>query len=101
MNLLRPLCINPKALAQNCIHGIYDYAKTLIGPPGTKIQIYNKDRRSWDEKSFDRLNIGPNLNHYRVFQCYNPQTKTVLDGCDTIGWVDKNNPISDIDPKTI
>ena len=41
-NLLRPSIINPKLSAYAQLHGAFDFNRTLLAPPGTKIIIHDK-----------------------------------------------------------
>jgi hypothetical protein len=49
LNLLRQSRLNPKLSAHAQLHGLFDYNKTPLAPPGTKVIIHEKpDRRgSW------------------------------------------------------
>jgi hypothetical protein len=42
LNLLRQSRINPKLSAHAQLHGIFDYNKTPLAPPGTKVIIHEK-----------------------------------------------------------
>ena len=42
LNLLRPLRINPKLSAHAILNGIYDFNKTPMAPPGTKVVVRTK-----------------------------------------------------------
>jgi hypothetical protein len=49
LNLLRQSRINPKLSAHAQLHGIFDYNKTPLAPPGTKVILHEKPdhRGSW------------------------------------------------------
>lgn len=101
MNLLRPSHINEAFSAYNQIHGVFNYDVTPIGLPGTRVCTFNKEGKTWDSKSFGGFYIGPSMKHYCSFQCYNPKTKAILDGCNTIAWIVKNNPVYKADPRVV
>lgn len=42
MNLMRPSRINPAISAYNQVHGIFDFNKTPLAPPGYKILIHDR-----------------------------------------------------------
>ena len=67
LNLLRPSRINKKLSAYAQLHGAFDFNRTPLAPPGTKIIIHNKPaiRGSWATQVYEGWYIGPALNHYR------------------------------------
>ena len=56
--------------------GNFDFNKTPLAPPGTKIVIHAKPnkRDSWSFNGKDGQYIGPAMNHYRCITCYIPST---------------------------
>ena len=72
LNLLCPSRINPKLSAYSQLHGAFDFNRTLLAPPGTKIIIHNKPaiRGSWATRGYEGWCIGPALNHYRCHTVY-------------------------------
>jgi hypothetical protein len=50
LNLLRPSIRNPKISAYTILEGTFDYNKTPLAPPGTKVIIHKKplQRKTWD-----------------------------------------------------
>ena len=67
LNLLRPSRINPKLSAYAQLHGAFDFNRTPLAPPGTKIIIHDKPaiRGSWATRGYEGWYIGPAPNHYR------------------------------------
>ena len=49
INLLRACRINPKISAHNAVFGAFDFNKTPLAPPGTKVIVHKKldNRRTW------------------------------------------------------
>ena len=79
--------------AYEAVHGPFNFNKTPMGPPGTRVEILNKNGASWDPKSLSGSYVGPSMHHYCCYDCYYPTTNALLCRCDTIGWIDKNNPL--------
>jgi hypothetical protein len=76
LNLLRPSRLNPHLSAQALLHGAFDFNKTPLAPPGTKVQVHLKpdQRPSWSSHSISGWYIGPAPLHYRCFTTYIPST---------------------------
>ena len=74
LNLLRSSRINPKLSAYVQLFGVFDYNKTPIAPPGTKIVAHVKPtvQGTWDLNGEMGWYVGPSLNHYRNVNCYFP-----------------------------
>ena len=69
LNLLRPSRCNPTKSAYEILEGNFDYNKTPLAPPGTKVLMFNAPliRKSWDPHCEEGWYVGPALNHYRCF----------------------------------
>ena len=67
LNLLRPCRVNPKISAYNAIFGSFDFNKSPLAPPGTKVVIQEKpdNHRSWAPRGTKDWCVGPALEHYR------------------------------------
>ena len=50
LNLLRRSQINPRLSAEAQLNGVFDYNRTSMAPPGTKVLIHKilQQRRTWD-----------------------------------------------------
>ena len=72
LNLLCPSRINPELSAYSQLHGAFDFNRTLLAPPGTKIIIHNKPaiREIWATRGYEGWCIGPALNNYRCHTVY-------------------------------
>ena len=72
LNLLRPSRINPKRSASAQLHGAFDFKRTQLVPPGTKIVIHNKPsiRGIWATRGYEGWYISPASNHYRCHTVY-------------------------------
>ena len=76
LNLLRPSQINPKLSAYAQLHDAFDFNRTLLAPPGTKIIIHDKPaiRESWATRGHEGYYIGPTSNHYCCHTVYTNHT---------------------------
>lgn len=76
LNIVRPCRVNPSLSAYHYVWGAYDFNKTPLAPPGTKIVAHNKlDRRgSWAPHGEEGWYVGPAMDHYRCWRCYIPST---------------------------
>ena len=77
LNLLRPSRINPKVSAEAILNGSFDYNKTLLAPPGTRVIVHEAPsvRRTWAQHGVDGWYIGGAPEHYRCHQCYIAKTR--------------------------
>ena len=77
--LLRSSRTNPKLSSYAYLFGNFDFNKTPLAPPGTKIVIHNRPttRPSWGFHGDEGFYIGPAMDHYRCVKCYIPKTRAV------------------------
>ncbi len=76
LNLLRQSRINPKLSAYAQIHGAFDYNRTPIAPPGTRIISHVKadKRTSWAPHGDAGWYTGPAMEHYRCHRVHITKT---------------------------
>ena len=76
LNLLRPSRINPLLSAEALLNGAFDYNKTPLAPPGTKVLVHETpgNRRTWAPHGVDGWYLGSAPEHYRCFRVYIPST---------------------------
>ena len=76
VNLLRNARVNPTLSAWSYLFRPFDFNKTPLAPPGTKLVIHKKptNRKSWDFHGEDGYYIGPAMDHYRCITAYIPKT---------------------------
>jgi hypothetical protein len=69
LNLLRRSLISPQLSVQAHMHGAFDFNRTPVSPPGTKVLIHKKPnvRETWAPHTIEGWYLGPTLCHY---QCY-------------------------------
>jgi hypothetical protein len=77
LNMLRTSRINPKLSASTHIDGQYDYNRSPMAPPGTRIISHETPsrRRTWAPHVQDGWLIGPALEHYRCYTVYVNKTR--------------------------
>ena len=80
LNLQRSSHVNPNLSTYSYLFGNFDFNKTPMAPPGSKILFHIKPA----QHAFGDLNgilgfyIAPALNHYRCLTYYNPTTKSEI-----------------------
>ena len=69
LNLLRSSCINPNLSAWAKVHGTFDFNRTPLAPPGTRVLIHEPStvRETWAPHAVEGWYIGPALQHYRCY----------------------------------
>ena len=77
LNLMRPSRINPRLSAEAQLNGAFDYNKTPLAPPGTKVLIHETPnrRRTWAVHGVDGWYIGGAPEHYRCYRVYATKTR--------------------------
>ena len=79
LNLLRAARVNPRLSAYAYLFGHFDFNRTPVAPPGTKVLVHDKPtaRKSFDPRGTDGWYVGPAPEHYRCVQCYIPRTRSI------------------------
>lgn len=87
LNLLRGSRINPRLSAYAQIYGAFDFNRTPLAPPGTRVLIHEKPavRETWAPHAVDGWYIGPAMNHYRCFRVWACETAAQR-VADTLSW---------------
>jgi hypothetical protein len=77
LNLLRTSRINPNLSAYSQLNGNFDFNRTPLAPPGTKIVVHVKPdkRKSWDPHGNTGWYTGPAMEHYRCYRVYVTKTQ--------------------------
>jgi hypothetical protein len=72
LNLLRRSRINPQLSAQAQINGAFDFNRTPLVPPGTKVLIHEKPttRGTWAPHAVEGWYFGPAQRHYRCYRVW-------------------------------
>ena len=81
LNLLRSSRIHPSLSAYASLFRQFDFNRTLLAPPGTKIvdHLSADTRTSFGQHGQVGWYIGPSLEHYRCWKCYFPDTMSKRD----------------------
>ena len=76
LNLLKSARRYPSLFVYASLLGNFDYNKTPMAPPGTRIIVHEKsnNRLSWAGHGTKAWCIGPSMEHYLCFKCYMPVT---------------------------
>ena len=76
LNLLRPSRLNPKLSAHAQLEGAFDFNRTPLAPPGTRVIVHEKpnQRRTWAPHGIDGWYIGPAMDHYQCYRVWIPST---------------------------
>ena len=77
LNLLRRSHINPRLSAYAQLNGQFDFNRTPLAPPGTRVLFHQKaaKRGTWAPHSQEGWYVGPAMEHYRCYRIYFPQTR--------------------------
>ncbi len=67
LNLLRQSRINPRLSSEAQLNGAFDFNKTPLAPPGTRVIIHEQTgvRRTWSVHGTNGWYLGPAPEHYR------------------------------------
>eukprot|EP00978_Attheya_sp_CCMP212_P039740 scaffold209632_cov37-Attheya_sp.AAC.1 len=87
LNLLRGSRINPKLSAYAQVHGAFDFNRTPLAPPGTRVLVHEKPdvRASWAAHAVGGWYLGPAINHYRCYKVWISET-TSKRVANTLTW---------------
>ena len=69
--------INPQLSAYAQMFGAFDFNRTPLGPPGTKLVVYENPtvRETWAPHGVDGWYNGPAMHHYRCFNTWIVDTR--------------------------
>jgi hypothetical protein len=76
LNLLRASRLNPQLSSEAQLNGAFDYNRTPLAPPGTKVIVHETSsvRQSWAPHGVNGWYIGAASHHYRCWRVFIPQT---------------------------
>ena len=77
LNMLRASRQHPQLSAHTVLEGFFDFNKTPLAPPGTRVVLHKKpsQRLSWDPQSTEGWYLGPVLEHYRCYRVFVNKSK--------------------------
>ena len=88
LNLLRNSKVHPALSSWTYLFGNFDFNKSPLVPPGTKLVLYSKpsNHKSWAFHDEQGWYVGPVLEHYRCITVYKPKThkEQITDTADLI-----------------
>jgi hypothetical protein len=87
LNFLRRSRINPPLSAQAQINGAFDFNRTPLAPPGTKVLIHEKPstRGTWAPHAIAGCYLGPAQRRYRCYRVWAWATNSERIA-DTLAW---------------
>jgi hypothetical protein len=94
LNLLRGSRVNPKLSAYAQLFGPFDFNRTPLGPPGTRVLVHElpKNRGSWAPHAVLGYYTGPAFDHYRCFKTWILETGSERIA-DTLAWFPTQVPL--------
>jgi hypothetical protein len=94
LNLLRGSRVNPRLSAQAQLHGAFDFNRTPLGPPGTRVFIHElPDKRgTWSLHAVLGFCTGPASDHYRCFKVWVLETSSERIA-STLRWFSSQVPL--------
>ena len=77
LNLLRASHLNPSLSAYAQVWGTFDFNRTPLAPPGTKVMVHEKpmDRETWAPHASEAWYTGPAMHHYRCYKVWVWETR--------------------------
>lgn len=87
LNMLRGSRMNPRLSAHVQLHGLFDFNRTPIAPPGIRVLVHEKpnQRTTWSPHALDGWYVGPALNSYGCYNIWIWDTRAER-VCDTVSW---------------
>jgi hypothetical protein len=85
LNMVRGSRMNPKLSAWDQLSGVFDYNRTPLGPPGTRVLVHEKSHQhgTWTPHGKDAWYIGPAFEYYRCYKVWAWETRRERDS-DTL-----------------
>jgi hypothetical protein len=78
LNLLRASRLNPKLSAYAHLEGNFDFNRTPLAPPGTKVVAHDKHHnKTWALHGLSGWYLGPAINHYRCYTTWITDTRGI------------------------
>ena len=95
LNLLRSARRNPSLSAHAAIFGQFNFNATPLAPPGTKVVVHHKNRKTYGVHGLDGWYIGPSMHHYRCYECFIPSTGGKMNA-DTVEFFPQHIPFPNV-----
>jgi hypothetical protein len=80
LNMLQPSRKNPQVLAYTQLEGTFDFNKTPLAPPGTKVIIHEQTnhQQTWDPHGTNGWYLHLAIDHYQCYRVYTCTTMLLL-----------------------
>jgi len=88
LNLLRGSRLNPNLSAWAQLHGLFDFNRTPLAPPGIRVLVHEKPHArdsTWSPHAVDGWYVGPALDSYRCYRIWVWDTRAERIS-DTVSW---------------
>lgn len=95
LNLLRSARRNLSLSAHAAIFGQFNFNATPLAPPGTKVVVHHKNRKTYGVHGLDGWYIGPSMHHCRCYECFIPSTGGKMNA-DTVEFFPQHIPFSNV-----
>ena len=97
LNLLQASCIDPQLSAYTGLFGQFDFNRTPLAPPGTKVVFHSKPskRASWVFHGQEGWYIELAMDHYHNITAYFPETRSEK-VTNTVTFVPHNIPVPNV-----
>ena len=94
LNLLRTSRLHPQLSSQAHVHGLFDFNRTPLAPPGIRVLIHVKPtiRGTWAPHAVPGWYLGPALHHYRCYRVWSRTTRAERI-TDTLAWIPTDIPL--------
>jgi hypothetical protein len=94
LNMLRGSRMNPRLSAWDQVCSVFDYNRTPIGPPGTRVLVHEKlhQHGTWAPLGEDALHIGPAFEHNRCYKVWTRETRRDRE-TNTVSWFPHHRPM--------
>jgi hypothetical protein len=78
LNLLRNSRVNPQLSAYAQLFGPFDFNRTPLGPPGTRVLVHElpNKRGTWSPHAVYGFCTGPAMEHYRCYKIWIQETES-------------------------
>lgn len=91
LNLLRSSRRNLSLSAHAAIFGHFNFNAIPLAPPGTKVVVHHKKRKTFGVHGLDGWYVGPSMHHYRCYCCFIPSTGGTMHA-DTVDFFPEKKP---------
>ena len=86
--MVRGLRMNTNLSAWDQLNGVYDYSRTPLDPPGTRVLVHEKShqRGTWAPHGKDAWYVVPSFEHYQSYKVWAWETRREHDTDTALTW---------------